>query len=66
MGASQRSSRTFFFTVSSASASSSYAGAITTSVKTSAIAAAIAAVSVRLTATTPPNADTGSQSNARP
>ena len=41
-------------------AASSYPGATTTSVKTSAIASAMAAVTGLLAATTPPNADTGS------
>ena len=51
--------------VSTSSAPGSYAGATTTSVNTGAIASASSAGTGRLTATMPPNADTGSHSWAR-
>ena len=62
--AGMTSSRMFFFLVSTARAASSKPGASSTSVKTSAICSASAAVTVRLTAITPPNAETGSQARA--
>ena len=49
---------------SSSTAPSSYAGATTTSVKTSATCSAIARLTGRLVAMTPPNADTGSHACA--
>ena len=58
------SSRMFFFRVSTAIASSENAGASSTSVNTSAICSASASVTGRLTAITPPKADTGSQACA--
>ena len=54
----------FFFAASTSTAPSSYAGATITSVKTSATCSAIATVTGRLAAITPPNADTGSQACA--
>ena len=59
------SSRMFFFRVRISSASSEKPGASSTSVKTSAICSASSAVTGRLTAMTPPKADTGSQACAR-
>ena len=60
----QTSRRMFFFTVSSSTASSSKAGATSTSVKMSATCRAISAVTGRLVAITPPYADSGSQACA--
>ena len=59
------SRRRFFLAAKTAMASSSAPGAMTTSVKMSVISRASAAVSGRLTATTPPKADTESQASAR-
>ena len=59
------STRRFFFAANTSRAPASYEGATTTSVKTSAMASAISAVTSRLAATTPPNADTGSVAKAR-
>src|SRR6478752_3935183 len=56
------SSRMFFLRVSTATASSAKPGARTTSVNTSAICSAMATVTGRLAAITPPKADTGSHS----
>ncbi len=54
----------FFFAAMIANASSSASGAMITSVKISTILRAEAASSFRLSATTPPNADTGSELSA--
>ncbi len=59
------SSRMFFFRVSTDSAASVNPGAASTSVNTSAICSANSVVTTRLTAMTPPNAETGSQASAR-
>ena len=50
--------------ISTSSAPSSYAGAASTSVNTSATCSAIATVTGRFVAMTPPNAETGSQACA--
>ena len=55
----------FFLAVRIASASGSKSGAATTSVKMSLTVSAIAAVTGRLVAMTPPKADSGSHSWAR-
>ena len=55
----------FFLAASTSTAPSSYAGATITSVKTSATCSAIATLTGRLAAITPPKADTGSQAWAR-
>ena len=55
----------FFLACSTSTAPSSYAGAAITSVNTSATCSAIATLTGRLVAITPPNADTGSQACAR-
>ena len=55
----------FFLRGSTSTAPSSYAGATITSVNTSATCSAIATDTGRLTAITPPNAETGSQAWAR-
>ena len=55
----------FFLACSTSTAPSSYAGAAITSVNTSATCWAIATLTGRLVAITPPNADTGSQAWAR-
>ena len=54
----------FFLPVSTSSAPSSNPGASTTSVNTSATCSAIAALTGRFAAITPPNAETGSQACA--
>ena len=54
----------FFLRLRISTASGSKSGATTTSVNTGAICSAAAAVSVRLVAMTPPNAETGSQACA--
>ena len=54
----------FFLAASTSTAPSSYAGATTTSVKTSATCSAIATDTGTLVAMTPPNADTGSHACA--
>ena len=58
------SRRRFFLVATIASASSSTSGAMITSVKISTILRAAAASSVRLSATTPPKAETGSHDSA--
>ena len=63
-GAAQRSRRTFLLADRMSSASSSKPGATTTSVNTSAICRAIAAVTGPLAAMTPPKAEAGSQACA--
>ena len=57
--------RMFFLACSTSTAPSSYAGAAITSVNTSATWCAIATLTGRLLAITPPSADTGSQACAR-
>ena len=59
------SRRRFFLAAKMARASSSAPGAMTTSVKMSVISVASAPVRVRLTAMTPPKAETASHSSAR-
>jgi len=59
------SRRKFFLAAMSAIASSSASGAMITSVKISTILRAASASSLRLSATMPPKAETGSQASAR-
>ena len=56
------SRRRFFFAAKTAAAASSTSGAMTTSVKISAIASAVSASSVPFSATMPPKAEVRSQS----
>ena len=61
-GPSQTRIRRFFRAARISTAPSSYAGATITSVNTGATCSAIATVTGRLVAITPPNAETGSHS----